>query len=184
MRACMNAAQVHLTSIILSVALLAEGLEHANSNSLNNDGTALVLSTILLTSGVITVLWLSLSSIKPFENHGLVLATMLFCFLGALALKIFAFSTVGSTLSSDHNARVVALLGFMSEAAGISLVPSRHSNQNTNTLSLPSLCPRCQIFAAFVTGLAASNRPYDADLKSTMATGTPMVSNTMMHGNN
>jgi len=33
---------VHLTSCILSIALLAEGLDHANNNSLNNDGTALV----------------------------------------------------------------------------------------------------------------------------------------------
>lgn len=33
---------VHLTSCILSIALLAEGLDHANNNALNNDGTALV----------------------------------------------------------------------------------------------------------------------------------------------
>lgn len=102
---------VHLTSCILSIALLAEGLDHANNNSLNNDGTALVLSTLFLIAGVVTTLWLSLSSVKrvhsspktchskpsppspssplqpAFENHGLVLGAMLWCFLVALALK-------------------------------------------------------------------------------------------------
>ena len=113
---------VHLTSVILSIALLAEGLDHAGKNSIENDGAALVLSTILLIAGVVTTVWLSLSSVKPFEEHGLTLAAMLFCFLCALALKIFAFSTFGSTLGEDHNARVVALLGFISESAGISLL--------------------------------------------------------------
>ena len=111
-----------------------------------------MLSTLFLIAGVITTLWLSLSSVRPFENHGLVLGAMLWCYLVALALKIYAFSSLGNTLSSDHNARVVALLGFISESAGISL-----------------------LFAAFVTGLAASARPFDVDLKgSSTATGTYM----------
>ena len=81
-----------------------------------------MLSTILLIAGVVTTVWLSLSSLKPFEESGLTLAAMLFCFLVALALKVYAFSVIGNTLSNDHNARVVALLGFISEAAGISLI--------------------------------------------------------------
>lgn len=137
---------VHLTSVILSIALLAEGLDHAGKNSIENDGAALVLSTILLVAGVVTTVWLSLSSVKPFEEHGLTLAAMLFCFLCALALKIFAFSTFGSTLGEDHNARVVALLGFISESAGISLlfaafVVSHASPHPLTTASPPHRLP-------------------------------------------
>lgn len=140
---------VHLLSIILSIALLAEGLDHANSNAVQNDGAALVLSCILLIAGVVTVLWLSLSSTKPFENHGLVLAGLIWAFVGSFALKLYAFTSIGSTLSDDHSARVIGLLGFLSESLGISL-----------------------ILAAFVTGLAASIRPFDTDGKPIVNTGT------------
>lgn len=56
---------VHLTSILLSIGLLSEALDHADSNGIQNDGFALVIACILLITGVVTVLWLSLSSTKP-----------------------------------------------------------------------------------------------------------------------
>lgn len=149
---------IQVTSAILSVAFLAEALDGISGKGVANDGAAAVLSTILLLSAIVAILWISLSSKTPFESHGIVLAFLIWGFVGSFALKIYAFIGTNTTLANSHNvrqletrhahthrdtraqplpvqARVVGLLCFLSESLGIAFV-----------------------FAAMVTGLAASRR--------------------------
>ena len=131
---------VHILAVVLTIAFLGEVADHAQSNSIEGDYFAAVMSLILYLLGVISVVSVSLMSKYPFENHGIVTALTLWAFVGAFSALVLSFSSLAGSLASDHNARV---LGFW-----VALVQS---------------CGIAFLFSGYINGLAAANRLFIFD---------------------
>ena len=80
-----------------------------------------------------------------------------------LGAQIYAFTAATSSLSESHSARVLFMLCTLSESLGIAFV-RRGTGLGLVGLRLHTLTRvmrQWQVFSGFVTGLAASARPFD-----------------------
>ncbi len=112
---------VHVTSLILAVAFIAETGEHSMSNQIEGDYFASILSLLLLLAGVVGIIGLSLSAKNPFK-YSIVLAFIFWAFVGAFASLILAFSSLAGSLANSHSARVLGLFCALSQSLGIAFV--------------------------------------------------------------
>ena len=63
---------MHLTSLVLCIALIAQAGSEAASNGVSGDQAALIFSLLLLICGVVSIVGVSVSSTRPFSQHGIV----------------------------------------------------------------------------------------------------------------
>jgi hypothetical protein len=124
---------VHVTSLVLSAAFVGIVGDHSQNNQIHADYLAAMLNLVFLALGIVSIIGISISSDDPFSRHGILLACMLWFFVAAFACLIFAFAGSASTLSNEHDARVIGLIAAIFQSWGLAFV-----------------------FAGFVTGLSAS----------------------------
>lgn len=85
-----------------------------------------------------SIVSISVSSTKPFSQHGIVLSLAIWAFVGSFSCIIYSLMGTTNTIANDHSVRVLGLFLLMMQSLGIAT-----------------------LMAAFITGVSASNEPFD-----------------------
>jgi len=123
---------VHVISLVLTFVSMLLSVNDIAGDAI--DG-ACILSLVSLIVGIVLVLGVSAMSTRPFENHGIVLALVLWGFLLALVTQGVAVALAYGANTPEHHTIAWSVLALMSQSAGASM-----------------------LFAGITTGLAASAR--------------------------
>ena len=142
---------MHVLSVVLGVAFVAQVGSHAMDNQVHGDHFAAILSLVLLLIGVLGVLGTSASLRNPFQN-GIVTALILWAFVGAFALLLLSFSSLAGTLANDHDARVLGLFCALSQSLGI-----------------------CYLIAGLTSGIAMASVEFPNEFMPSAVPGGPLV---------